>query len=169
MTRSVTRAVILRPATPLDLPDIGRLIRGLAEYECLLHETTFTEDVLRVALFGPLPRARVILAETGGTPVGFALFYYTFSSFKACSNVFLEDLYVEPALRGVGIGLALMRRLALDAMADNCRFIEWRVLKWNQPATDFYRRLGAETMRDWHTRHLGGDALAALAEGHSHG
>jgi len=165
----VTRAVTLRPATPTDLPDIGRLIHGLAEYERLLHETTFSEDDLRDALFGPLPRARVILAEAGGRPVGFALFYYSFSSFKACSNIFLEDLYVEPAHRGVGIGLALMRHLAQGAMAENCRCIEWRVLNWNLPSIDFYQRLGAETMQEWHTRQLGGDALAALAEGHSHG
>jgi GNAT superfamily N-acetyltransferase len=165
----MTPPFTLRPATATDLPDIVRLIRGLAEYERLLHEATLTEDGLGNALFGPLPRAWAILAEAGGTPVGIALFYYTFSTFKARSNIFLEDLYVEPAHRGAGIGLALTRYLAQKAVAEHCGRMEWRVLDWNQPSIDFYQRIGAETMRDWHIRQLGGDALAALAEGHSHG
>src|SRR3954471_2556879 len=154
----------LRPATPSDLPEIVRLLRALAEYEHLLHETTVTEHDLREPLFGPLPRAHAILAETDGTPVGLALFFYTFSTFKARSNIFLEDLFVEPAYRGAGIGLALMRHIAQRAVAENCARLEWRVLNWNQPSIDFYRRIGAETMEDWHTRQLG-DALVALAEG----
>jgi len=159
----------LRPATPSDLPEIVRLLRALAEYEHLLHETTVTEGDLCEPLFGPLPRAHAILAETGGRAVGLALFYYTFSTFKARSNIFLEDLFVEPAHRGAGIGLALMRHLAQRAVAENCARMEWRVLDWNQPSIDFYQRIGTETMQDWHTRQLGGDALVALAEGYSHG
>ncbi len=161
----MTERAILRPASVADLPGIVRLIRALAEYEHLLHETTVTEDDLREPLFGPLPRAHAILAETGGRTVGIALFYYTFSTFKARSNIFLEDLFVEPAYRGGGIGLALMRHVARLAVAENCARMEWRVLNWNQPSIDFYQRIGAEMMQDWHVRQLGGEALVALAEG----
>jgi GNAT superfamily N-acetyltransferase len=159
----------LRPARESDLPDIVRLIRALAEYEHLLHETTVAEDSLREPLFGPLPRAHAILAEVNARPVGIALFFYTFSTFKARSIIFLEDLFVEPAHRGAGIGIALMRHVAQRAIAENCRFVEWRVLDWNQPSIDFYHRIGAEPLIGWHTRQLGGDALAALAEGHPYG
>jgi GNAT superfamily N-acetyltransferase len=159
----------LRPARPDDTQAILRLIRALAEYERLSHEVTASGAGLHEALFGPVPHAHAILAEVDGNPVGLALFYYTFSTFKARTNIFLEDLFVEPAHRGTGIGLALMRHLARRAIAENCRRIEWRVLNWNQPSIDFYQRLGAEPIDDWHTRQLGGDALAALAEGTSHG
>ncbi|HYZ24781.1 MAG TPA: GNAT family N-acetyltransferase [Rhodopila sp.] len=153
----------LRDAAPADLPAIVRLIRGLAEYERLLHEVTVTEADLRPALFGPQPRLQATLAEVGAERVGLALFYYTFNTFKARPNIFLEDLFVEPAHRGKGIGLALMRHLARKAVAEGCRLLEWRVLHWNQPSIDFYERLGARAMQDWQTRQLDGDALAALA------
>jgi GNAT superfamily N-acetyltransferase len=162
---STHNPVTLRPAAPADLPEIVRLIRALAEYEHLLHETTVTEDDLREPLFGPLPRAHAILAETGGRHVGLALFYYTFSTFKARSNIFLEDLFVEPAYRGAGIGLAMMRHVARRAVAENCARMEWRVLNWNQPSINFYKRIGAEMMQDWHTQQLSGEAFVALAEG----
>jgi GNAT superfamily N-acetyltransferase len=165
----MTPRFTLRPAVAADLPDIVRLIRALAEYEHLLHETTVTVDELRDVLFGPLPRCHAIVAESGDETVGMALIYYTFSTFKARSNIFIEDLYVEPAHRGAGIGLALMRHIARRAVAEGCARVEWRVLNWNQPSIDFYQRMGAETMQDWHTRQLGGDALVALAEGNSHG
>ena len=165
----MTAPFTLRPARASDLPDIVRLVRGLAEYEHLLHETTITEDSLREPLFGRLPRAYAVLAEISGQSIGIALFFYTFSTFKARSNIFLEDLFVEPAHRGAGIGLALMRHVAQLAISENCRFVEWRVLNWNQPSIDFYQRIGAEPINDWHTRQLSGDALAALAEGHPHG
>jgi GNAT superfamily N-acetyltransferase len=165
----MTPALTIRPTFESDLPDIVRLIRGLADYEHLLHEATVTEDSLREPLFGPLPRARVVLAEVNARPVGIALFFYTFSTFRARSNIFLEDLFVEPAHRGAGIGQALMRHVAQRAILENCRFVEWRVLNWNQPSIDFYQRIGAEPITDWHTRQLGGDALAALAEGHPNG
>ncbi|MDR3532466.1 MAG: GNAT family N-acetyltransferase [Rhodopila sp.] len=165
----MTPSVTLRPARPDDTPDILRLIRALADYERLADEVTATEHDLHEALFAPRPHAHAILAETAGKPVGLALFYYTFSTFKARPNIFLEDLFVEPAHRGTGIGLALMRTLAQRAVAENCRRIEWRVLNWNQPSIDFYQRIGAEPIDDWHTRQLGGDALVSLAQGTSHG
>jgi GNAT superfamily N-acetyltransferase len=159
--------IIIRPAVPTDTPAILRLIRGLAAYEHL--NATATESELHAALFAAQPRARAILAEAGGAPAGLALFYFTFSTFRARSNIFLEDLFVEPAHRGTGIGLALMRHLARRAVTENCDRIEWRVLNWNQPSIDFYQRLGAQPVNDWHTRQLGGDALVSLAKGLSHG
>ena len=161
---------ILRPAEPADLPDILRLIRGLAEYEHRLHEATVTELELRALLFGPVPRAQVVLAEVAGRPpVGIAVFNYTISTFAGRTGLFLEDLFVDPAHRSTGIGLALLRHLAVRAAAENCNIIEWRVLDWNQPAIDFYHRVGAEPVRGWHIRQLSGEALAALAEGASDG
>ena len=165
----MTDAICLRPAGPGDVATVLRLVRGLAEYERLLHEVTATEAELKEALFGTVPRIHAVLAEAGGAAVGLSLFYYTFNTFKLRTNIFLEDLFVEPAFRGRGIGLALMRDLARRAAAENCGRIEWRVLNWNKPAIDFYHRLGAEPIQYWHTLLLRGDALDALAEGKSHG
>jgi GNAT superfamily N-acetyltransferase len=159
----------LRAATATDVPNVLRLIRGLAEYERLLHEVTATETALHEALFGPLPRAHAVLADVNGATVGLALFYYTLNTFKLTRNIFLEDLFVDPAYRGSRIGLALMRHLAQCAVAENCARVEWRVLNWNRPSIDFYQRLGAKPIDDWHTKQLSGDALVALAKGTSHG
>jgi GNAT superfamily N-acetyltransferase len=159
----------IRPAVPADIPSVLRLVRALAEYERMLHEVTATETDLHEALFGPLPRAHAVLADVDGDPVGLALFYYTLNTFKLQPNIFLEDLFVDPAHRGSGIGLALMRHLAQRAVAENCGRVEWRVLNWNQPSIDFYHRLGAQPIQNWHTLLLGGDALVSLAEGTSHG
>jgi GNAT superfamily N-acetyltransferase len=159
----------IRPARPTDTPSILRLIRALAEYERLLREVTISETELHEALFGSPPRIHAILAEVNGDPVGLAVYYFTFNTFKARRNIFLEDLFVDPAHRGTGAGLALMRHLAQLAVAEHCARIEWRVLNWNQPAIDFYRHLGAKPVQNWHTLSLGGDRLAALAEGTSHG
>jgi len=162
--------LILRPAEPADLPDILRLIRGLAAYEHRQHEATATEADLRTLLFGPVPRGHVVLAEVAGQPpVGIAVFNYTISTFAGRTGLFLEDLFVDPAHRGTGIGLALLRHLAARAAVENCNIIEWRVLDWNQAAIDFYQRIGAEPVRGWQIRQLSGEALAALAEGASHG
>ena len=159
----------IRPAAPADVPDVHRLIRGLAAYERLLHEVTVTDDQLHDALFGPAPCAQAIVAEVRGAVAGLALFYYTLNTFKLRRNIFLEDLFVEPEHRGTGIGLGLMRHLAQRAVAEDCGRIEWRVLDWNQPSIDFYRRIGAKPISGWHTLQLGGEALAALAKGSSHG
>ena len=159
----------LRPANPADTAAVLRLIRGLATYERLTQECTAIETDIHNALFGPTPCAHAILADVGNQSVGLALFYYTFSTFKARSNIFLEDLYVEPEHRGSGIGLALIRALARRAVTEDCPRIEWRVLDWNKPSIDFYERLGAKPMQDWHTRQLGGEALVALAKGSTHG
>jgi diamine N-acetyltransferase len=158
----------LREAEPNDVADVLRLVRGLAAYEKLEHEAVATEADFQAALFGPQPRAHAVLAAVPGRPpVGLALWYYTFSTFTGRPDMFLEDLFVEPEYRGTGIGLGLLRHLARRAVTEKCRRIEWRVLNWNQPSIDFYARLGAIPMQDWHVRQLGGAALAALAQGES--
>jgi GNAT superfamily N-acetyltransferase len=159
----------IRSATSADVAAIHRLVRGLADYERLSHEATATEADLCDALFAPTPRAHAVLADLDGRSVGLALFYYTFSTFKARSNIFLEDLFVDPEHRGSGIGLALMRHLAARVVAEDCIRLEWRVLNWNQPSIDFYQRIGARQVADWQTRTLEGDALVSLAKGTSHG
>lgn len=162
-------AFTLRDAAPADVPDVLRLVRGLAEYQRLLHEVVMIEADLHLALFGPKPRACALLAHAHGQAVGLALWYYTFSTFRGRPDIFLEDLFVEPAHRGQGIGIALLRHLAQRAMAEHCRRIEWRVLNWNAPSIAFYESLGATPMQDWHVRQLGGEALARLAQGADHG
>ena len=156
---------VLRNATRSDVPEVLRLVRALAEYERLSHEVTATEADFACALFGAVPRAHAVLAWIGARPVGLALWYYTFSTFTARPNMFLEDLFVEPEYRGRGIGLKLIRYLARCAHDGGCRRVEWRVLNWNQPAIDFYRRIGARPVRDWTVQLLDGAALLALADG----
>jgi GNAT superfamily N-acetyltransferase len=162
-------APAIRLARPADVPAVLRLIRGLAEYERMLPEVTATEGQIHEALFVSPPRAYALIAEIGGTAIGLALYYYTLNTFKLRPNIFLEDLFVDPAHRGTGAGYALMRDLARRAVAENCGRIEWRVLNWNQPSIDFYHRIGSRPISDWHTLQLGGGALAALAEGNPHG
>ncbi len=153
----------LRRAEAGDVGDIVRLVRGLAEYEKLLHEVVSTETDFQERLFGPCPVAHAVLAEADGAAVGMALYYHTFSTFTGRCDLFLEDLFVMPEHRGKGIGLALFRHLAGIARDERCRRIEWRVLDWNQPAIDFYRRIGALPMTEWSVQRLEGAALSALA------
>jgi len=159
----------LRDALPADVPNVLRLVRGLADYERLLHEVVMTEADLHHALFGPQPRAYAVLAHADDQAVGLALWYYTFSTFRGRPDIFLEDLFVEPTYRGRGIGVALLRNLAQRAIAEQCRRVEWRVLNWNTPSIAFYESLGATPMQDWHVRQLGGEALTRLAQGASNG
>jgi GNAT superfamily N-acetyltransferase len=156
-------AFSLRRAEAADVGHIVRLVRALAEYEKLLHEVTSTEADFQERLFGPCPAAHAVLAWAGDAAVGLALYYYTFSTFTGRCDLFLEDLFVMPTYRGHGIGLALFRHLAGVARDERCRRIEWRVLDWNQPAIEFYRRIGAKPMTDWNVQRLEGPALAALA------
>ena len=149
---------------------MARLVRGLAEYERKLHEVTATEADLAALLFGTPVRAHAVLAEPADEqPAGLALFYYTASTFSGRCGIFLEDLFVEPAWRGKGLGKALLTHLAVRAVAENRTGIEWKVLNWNEPSIRFYESLGATKMVDWHVRQLHGAALRALAEGKSHG
>ncbi len=153
----------LRPAVPADIPLVLELIAGLAEYERLAHEAVATAADLEAALFGPRPAAEVVIAECDGQPAGFALFFVSFSTFLGKPGLYLEDLYVLPALRGRGIGRRLMVHLARLALERGYGRFEWSVLDWNTPAIDFYRGLGARPMEGWTVQRVSGDALRSLA------
>ncbi len=153
----------IRPATIDDVPLIRQLIVELAEYEKLAHAAVATCDDLRAQLFGERPAAEVLIGEVDGEPAGFALFFHTFSTFLGKRGLYLEDLYVRPAYRGAGLGRHLMAALARIAVQRDCGRFEWSVLDWNQPAIDFYRRLGATGMDEWTVQRLEGAALHALA------
>ena len=167
-TGASEHAVTLRiePATDADVALILRFIRGLAEYEHLSHECVATEEGLRATLFGARPAAEVLLAHWNDEPAGFALFFSSYSTFLAQPGMYLEDLFVEPALRGRGIGTALLARLAQLAEERCCGRLEWAVLDWNEPSIGFYRSLGAVPLDEWTTFRLAGDALSRLARGH---
>lgn len=158
--------VIVRAATPADLPLILDLIQQLAEYEKLRDDCVATEERLRESLFGAVPAAEVLVAEHDGEPAGFALFLHNYSTFLAQRGIWLEDLFVRPAHRGFGIGKLLLERLAALAIARNCGRLEWAVLDWNTPAIGFYSALGAVPMDEWTTFRVTGDALTRLADEH---
>ena len=156
-------ALKIEPATVLDLPTIVHLVRQLAVYERLEHVMASTEEDFRRALFGPDRHADALIAFIDDMPVGFALYFCTFSTFLGKRGMYLEDIFVEPPYRALGIGKALLRRLAAIAKEKDCGRMEWSVLTWNQPSIDFYHRLGAVTLEDWRVFRLTGDALEALA------
>ncbi|HEX4181366.1 MAG TPA: GNAT family N-acetyltransferase [Caulobacteraceae bacterium] len=154
----------VRPAAPADSALIHGFIRDLAEYEQLLHEVDATEADVAEALFGPHPRIFCDIAETAGAPVGFALWFYSFSTFRGRHGIYLEDLYVRPEARGAGAGKALLRALARRCVEEGLARLEWAVLDWNQPAIVFYDGLGAASKAEWIRRQLTGPALEKLAE-----
>jgi GNAT superfamily N-acetyltransferase len=156
--------IAVRPAEPDDTALIHGFIVALADYERLRHEAKASEADIAAALFGPTPRAYCDIAEADGAPVGFALWFYNFSTFEGRAGIYLEDLFVRPEARGAGVGLALLRRLAQRCRDEGLARLEWAVLDWNAPAIAFYDRLGATAKSDWITRRLSGGALAALAE-----
>ena len=160
-----TPAITLRPATRADIPQILAFIRGLAEYEKLAHEAVATPALLETHLFGERPSAEVVIAEADGVPAGFALFFLSFSTFLGQPGLYLEDLFVLPSHRGVGIGRRLMVHLAQLAVARGCGRFEWSVLDWNEPAIRLYRSLGAVGLDEWTVQRVTGDALQALARG----
>jgi len=153
---------MIRQATIDDVPSILAFIRELADYERLAHEVVADEAQLRATLFGDRPSAEVLIAEDP-EPVGFALFFTSYSTFLAKPGLYLEDLYVQPAARGGGIGAALMAALARIAVDRDYGRFEWSVLDWNERALAFYRRLGAVPMAEWTVQRLTGEPLKALA------
>jgi GNAT superfamily N-acetyltransferase len=156
-------ALTIRSGRPADVPLIAQLIRGLARFEKLEDEVTMTEDLLAKGLFGDRPYAETLLAEEGGTPVGFALFFHNFSTFLARPGLYLEDLFVIPEHRGHGVGRALLVALARVAVERGCGRLEWSVLDWNRDAIGFYERIGARPNSEWTVYRLAGEALRSLA------
>ena len=154
----------IEPATERDLPAIIHLVRQLAIYEKLEHAMIATQDDFRQALFGAECTAYALIAFADDSAVGFALYFYNFSTFLGKRGIYLEDIYVEPEYRGRGIGSALLKRLAKIAKERHCGRMEWSVLTWNQPSIDFYHRLGAVTLDDWRIFRLHSESLEQLAK-----
>ena len=154
---------VIRPAVAADAPVVLEFIRELADYERLLHEVKTTLADVEAMLFGPAPRAFCDIVETAEGPAGFALWFYSVSTFEGRHGLYLEDLYVRPHLRGAGLGKALLAHLARRCATENLARLEWSVLDWNAPAIAFYDSLGAAAKTDWITRRLSGAALARLA------
>jgi GNAT superfamily N-acetyltransferase len=153
----------IKPATQDDVPLILNLVKKLAAYERLSHEVVATEEDFTAALFGTTRVAEALLAFSGNQPVGFALYFSTFSTFVGRPGIYLEDIFVEPEHRGQGIGAALLTRIAKIACDRNCGRLEWSVLTWNEPSIGFYERLGAQCMEEWRVFRLAGPALKELA------
>ncbi|MFZ9585021.1 MAG: GNAT family N-acetyltransferase [Pseudohongiellaceae bacterium] len=153
----------IRPATALDVPLILDFIRALALYERAAAEVVADEERLRETLFGESPQAKVVLALWEGRPVGFAVYFFSYSTWLARKGLYLEDLFVLPEARGNGVGKALLRQLARIAVEEGCGRLEWSVLDWNQPAIDFYLSLGAVPQSEWTRYRLSGTDLQELA------
>lgn len=155
----------IRPAVDADAESIANLIRELALYEKLEHVAKATAADFRRHLFGERPYAEVLIAEVGGEPVGLALFFPTFSTFRGQPGLYLEDLFVQPEHRNKGIGKALLQRLAQITRDRGFGRLEWAVLNWNEPAIGFYQSLGAGPLEEWTTYRIADDSLAGLAQG----
>jgi len=155
--------VVIRSAAVGDVPLILELIRELAEYERLANEVRATEEQLRATLFCANPVAEVLIAESDGAPVGFAVFFANYSTWEARPGLYLEDLFVRPPARRKGVGRELLRYLANLTIERDWARLEWRVLDWNEPSIAFYKRLGAEPLDDWTVFRVVGDRLKQLA------
>jgi len=164
--------ITIRPATPGDTGLILELVRELAEYEREPEAAVATPEQMRRALFGDAARdgkgagiAECLIGEADGVAAGFALFFHNFSTWTGRPGIYLEDLFVRPHARGVGLGKALLRHLARIAVDRGCGRFQWSVLDWNTPAIDFYKSLGAEAMDEWTVYRVHEGALASLAAG----
>jgi GNAT superfamily N-acetyltransferase len=158
---------VIRPARAADVPAIYQLIRDLADYEHALPEVTGTEDDLHRSLFGPKPAVYAHVAEHEGQVGGFALWFLNYSTWVGQHGIYLEDLYVKPELRGLGLGRALLAELAALCVERGYGRLEWWVLDWNEPARGFYASLGATSMDEWTVHRLTGHALTELAASRS--
>jgi len=159
----LTGAVTLRDAVAADVPTVLGFVRALADYEKLLHEVTATEDDLRTLLFGTPRRAEALLAERDGAAIGFALWYFSVSTFWCRPKLYIEDVFVVPEARGGGVGRAIFVELARRAVTAGCPRMEWSVLDWNAPSIAFYRGLGSTPREGWSLERLDGEALSRLA------
>lgn len=156
-------SVVVRAAEPADVATILRFVRELAAFEREPDAVEASEAMLAQALFGADPAAEAVIAQAGGEPVGFALFFHNFSTWTGQRGLYLEDLYVTPAARGQGVGRALLTHLAAIAIDRGCARFEWSMLDWNEGAIAFYRALGAIGMEEWTVQRVAGDALRRLA------
>lgn len=154
----------IRDATMADVPVILQLIRDLATYERAPNDVLATEEGLREVLFGADPAAKVVIAFENAAPVGFAVYFFNFSTWLGRPGLYLEDLFVKPEVRGRGYGRALLVHLAGIAREHNCGRMEWAVLTWNDPAIEFYKRLGAVALEEWRVFRLTKEGIAKLAE-----
>ena len=160
----MSSAFTIRAATESDVPLILELIRALATYERAPHEVTATPEILKETLFGKKPSAEVLLLFENDVVAGFALFFHNFSTWIGRPGLYLEDLFVRPEHRGKGYGRALLIHLAKIARDRGCGRMEWAVLNWNEPAIQFYRKLGAKPMNEWTVFRLTRDEIASLAD-----
>src|SRR5579862_6609137 len=156
-------ATVIRQATSGDVPQILAFIRALATYEREPDAVVATEEGLRRDGFGPNPYYQCLIAEQDGTPAGFALFFFNYPTWMGRPGIYLEDLFVLPEFRGLGIGKSLLKGVAAIAVEKDCRRLQWEVLDWNTPAIDFYRAMGAEFLDEWRNVRLDGEALDRLA------
>lgn len=153
----------IRPATPPDVPLIIAFLNELATYEKLAHEVVATEADMHAALFGERPVIETVIGSLDGEPVGYALYFPTFSTFLGKPGLYLEDLYVRPAARGFGVGRKLLEHLARITVERGWGRLEWSVLDWNEPSIAFYKKMGAKPMDEWTVFRLTGEALEKLA------
>jgi GNAT superfamily N-acetyltransferase len=160
----MTNNFTIQPAQESDVAIVLYLIRQLSVYEKLEHMVTGSEAMLRAALFGDTPCCECLVARAGTEPIGFALFFTTFSTFLCKPGLYLEDLFVIPAARGRGVGKALLKHLATLARQRDCGRFEWRVLDWNKPSIEFYKSLGASILPEWHLVRMTGPEMAALSK-----
>jgi GNAT superfamily N-acetyltransferase len=154
----------IRDATVADIPIILQLIRDLATYERAPDDVVATEKGLYEVLFGAEPAAKVLIAFENAEPVGFAVYFFNFSTWLGRPGLYLEDLFVKPQMRGRGYGRALLVHLAKIARDRNCGRMEWAVLTWNESAIQFYYKLGAGSLDDWRVFRLTSDGIGRLAE-----
>jgi GNAT superfamily N-acetyltransferase len=157
-------ALRIEQSTREDVPLILTFIRELAQHERALERVSATEEGLLVTLFGPRPYAEAIIAYKNEEPVAFALYFFSYTSFSALPGLYLEDIFVRPAARGLGVGRQLFAFLAQRAIERNCARMEWSVLNWNEPAIRFYEKLSAEPVHDWTVFHLSKEKLAQLVD-----
>jgi GNAT superfamily N-acetyltransferase len=155
--------ITIRPACREDVALILRFIRALAVYEREPDAVIATEETLLAHGFGPNPYFHCLIAELDGSPAGFAFYFFDYSTWLGAPGLYLEDLFVDPAFRGSGLGRALLERLAQIALERGCARMKWEVLDWNTPAIDFYRAMGAEFLDEWRNVRLSGNALKRLA------
>ncbi|MGE8632886.1 MAG: N-acetyltransferase family protein [Achromobacter piechaudii] len=157
--------IAIRPATLSDAAQIYAFITELAVYERAAHEVIASADDVARTLFAPGAPAKALMCLVDGKPIGYAVYFYSYSTWLGKNGIYLEDLYITPEHRGIGAGRDLLRHLAQEAVANGCGRLEWSVLDWNKPAIDFYVSIGAVPLDEWVRYRLTGDALTGFAEG----